>query len=194
MTDLKIEKIEINKIKVTVSALDLIDMNISVKSLTPDSPVLHGFLHDVMERVKAETGFNPYSGQVMVEATPSGDGIVLMVTKLSEEKKKKPKNVRVAGHRSASKITYRFNSFENICSLFEISDSNKFENASLYEYMENFYIIIPKDKTAGMSEFGDARGNVALSESFLKEHAKLHAMGKDLVSMAEGVKKLAEKL
>ena len=117
MTDLKIEKIEINKIKVTLSALDLIDMNISVKSLTPDSPVLHGFLHDVMEMVKAETGFNPYSGQVMVEATPSDDGIVLMVTKLSEEKKKKPKNVRVAGYR---KITYRFRHFENICRLFAL--------------------------------------------------------------------------
>ena len=191
MKDLKIEKIETNKIKVTLSALDLIDMNISVKSLTPDSPVLHGFLHDVMEMVKAETGFNPYSGQVMVEAVPSGDGIVLMVTKIAE--KKKPKKVRVAGHRSASKITYRFGYFENICRLFEISDPNRFENAGLYEYMDNFYIVIGKDKTAGMSEFGDARGNVTLSESFLKEHAKLHAMGKDLVAMAEGVKKLAEK-
>ena len=188
MTDLKIEKIEMNKIKVTLSALDLIDMNISVKSLTPDSPVLHG----LMEMVKAETGFNPYSGQVMVEATPSDDGIILMVTKISEEKKKKPKNIRVAGHRSASKITYRFRHFENICRLFEISEPKKFENASLYEYMDNFYIVIPKDRVAGMSEFGDARGNVTLSESFLDEHGKLHAKGKKLVSMAEGVKGLTE--
>lgn len=190
MINLKIEKIEINKIKVTLSALDLIDMNVSVKSLTPDSPMLHGFLHEVMEKVKAETGFNPYSGQVMVEATPAGDGIVLMVTKLSEEKKKKPKSVRVAGHRSASKITYRFRHFENVCNVFLHTDSKKFEKASLYEYMDNFYIVIHKGMVAGISEFGDSRGTVALSESFLAEHGKLHAKNESLVTMAEGVKEL----
>ena len=190
MIDLKIEKIEINKIRVTLSALDLIDMNVSVKSLTPDSPMLHGFLHEVMEKVKAETGFNPYSGQVMVEATPSDDGIVLIVTKLSEEKKKKPKGIRVTGHRSASKITYRFRHFENVCNAFLHTDSKKFEKASLYEYMDNFYIVIHKGLVAGMSEFGDARDAVSLSESFLEEHGKLHAKNESLVNMAEGVKEL----
>lgn len=194
MINLKIEIIEINRIKVTLTALDLIDMNISVKSLTPSSPRLHSFLHEVMEKVKEETGFNPYSGQVMVEATPSDDGIVLMVTKLSEEplKKKRPKNIRVKGHRSAAKITYRFRHFENICRLFSYSDAKSFEKASLYEYMDNFYIIIPKNMNTAISEFGDAKDTVILSESFLAEHGKLHAKNESLVAMAEGVKELMD--
>ena len=103
---MKIEKIEANKIKVSLSELDLIDMNINVKSLTPDSPRLHNFLYEIMEKVKAETGFNPYSGQVVVEATPHDDGITLTVTKLVLDevpvKKRRPKNIRVSSHKVAS--------------------------------------------------------------------------------------------
>lgn len=189
---MKIEKIEINRIKVTLSALDLIDMNVSVKSLTPSSPKLNSFLHEVMEKVKEETGFNPYTGQVMVEATPENDGVVLIVTKLSEEPlfKKRPKRIRVTGHRSAQKITYKFASFQDVCELFSCCDPQKFNRASLYEYMENFYITIPKGAIAAIREFGESGNTILLGERFLAEHGKLHASGESLISMAEGVKEL----
>ena len=190
---MKIEKIEINKIRVTLSALDLVDMNVNVKSLTPNSPRLHSFLYEVMEKVKEETGFNPYTGQVVVEATPNDDGIILMVTKLSEHKeplKRKPKNIRVAGHRSVKKLTYKFDSFEHLCRLFSCSEPKSFYSAGLYEYMENFYLVAPKNAAAALSEFGDAKDTLSLSESFLEEHGRFHAKGEDLVAMAEGVREL----
>ena len=56
--------------------------------------------------------------------------------------------------------------------------------------MDNFYIVIHKGIIADISEFGDARDTVALSESFLAEHGKLHAKNESLVSMVEGVKNL----
>lgn len=189
---MKIEKIELNKIKVTLSAPDLIDMNVSVKSLTPGSPELHGFLHEVMEKIKEETGFNPYSGQVMVEATPNNDGIVLVVTRLADKpfKKRRLKSARVKEHRSPKKITYKFRTFDDVCKLFLHWDTGCFENASLYEYMENFYIIMNNSNAADISEFGESQDSIILSESFLEEHGKLHAKNDRLVSMVEGVKKL----
>ena len=191
---MKIEKIEANKIKVSLSALDLIDMNINVKSLTPDSPRLHNFLYEIMEKVKAETGFNPYSGQVVVEATPHDDGITLTVTKLVLDevpvKKRRPKNIRVSSHKVASKLTYSFSSFEDVCNLFLINNAEDFSSGKLYEYLENFYMVIPKNDSLQIHEFGDCCGKLSLSETFLAEHGKLHAKGESLVNMARGVQNL----
>ncbi len=190
---MKIEKIELNKIKVTVSATDLVSMNISVKSLTPDSPCLHNFLFEVMQKVQEETGFNPYSGQVMVEATPSEGGIILTVTRLGEEKPvpKRPKRVRVVSHRSPARVTYKFLSFEHLCGLFSVADSTEFEAGSLYEYADGFFMVMPKGSRVSFAEFAvRGIGAEALSESFLAEHGKLVASGAGLVSMADGVKKL----
>ncbi len=189
---MKIERIQTNRIKVTLSALDLVDMNVSVKSLTPASPILTGFLHEVMEKVIEETGFNPYDGQVMVEATPEEDGIVLIVTKLSEEKPKKQqiRGVKVKSHRKPTLTTYKFSAFSDLLSLFKASTPAVFKNSALYEYMGDFYIIAPKDSIKYISEFTDSKANTCLSETFLCEHGKLHAKGENLVSMAKGVKKL----
>lgn len=191
---MKIEKIEMNKIKVTISALDLVNMNINIKSLTPNSPSLHDFLFEVMEEVRAQTGFNPYSGQVVVEATPSEGGIILTVTRLAEENPApcRPKKVRVVGHRSPQKLTYSFSSFENLCELFSASETAEFVKASLYEYNEQFFLTLPKHNNLSLAEFATPADSASLGESFLGEHGKLHAEGKSLVRMAEGVKELMQ--
>ena len=41
-----------------------------------------------METIREETGFNPYNGQVVVEATPSQDGISILVKRLNKGIKK----------------------------------------------------------------------------------------------------------
>lgn len=189
---MKIEKIEVNRIKVTLSAPDLLDMNINIKSLTPGSPKLHGFLYDIMERVRKETGFNPYNGQVVVEATPEGDGVVLTVTKLNDEKncRQRPKKVRVIQPQNVKKLTYKFESFEHVCELFLHSEPENFSEGGLYEYMNIFYMVLPKNAVPALAEFGTAKNMYALSESFLAEHGKLHAKGEKLVNMAYGVKRM----
>ncbi len=184
----KIEKLEMNKIKVTLSAMDLVDMNVNVRMLTPNSPHLHDFLHEVMEKVRAETGFNPYNGQVVVEATPKEDGIILTVTKLGEEKKKRPKKIKVSTVKG--RYTYRFSSFENLCELFRNKDSEVFSKSALYEYMDKFYMVIPKGAISGISEFAEKYSGILLNEYFLKEHGKCHAECERLVSMAEGVRNM----
>lgn len=192
---MKIEKIEMNKIKVTVSAMDLVNMNINVKSLKPDSPHLHDFLFEVMEQVRKETGFNPYAGQVVVEATPSDGGIILTVTRVSEETPmpKRPKGVRVVGHRSPKKLTYKFASFDDLCELFTVADSVEFEKAALYEYMQSFFLSLPRGTDLPITEYATLAYSQGLNENFLAEHGKLCAEGEELVKMAEGVKRLEQK-
>lgn len=188
---MKIERIENNKIKVTLSAHDLIDMDISVKSLTPSSPTLTGFLHEVLEQVSEETGFNPFDGQVMVEATPEEDGIVLVVTKLAPEKpkKRKIKNVRVRAVKK-NLSTYKFSEFIDLTHLFRATNPENFIGGNLYDYQGNFYMVIPKDAVKNICEFAEDTTDSALSENFLEEHGGLKVKGAELVRMAKGINNL----
>ena len=85
---MRIEKLNKDKIKVTLTTAELINLDIDVKRLSPDSKELHTFLFHIMETIREETGFNPYNGQVVVEATPSQDGISILVKRLNKGIKK----------------------------------------------------------------------------------------------------------
>lgn len=188
---MKIERIESNKIRVTLSSFDLVDMNVTAKSLTPSSPVLTGFLHDVMEKVVEKTGFNPYDGQVMVEATPDGDGIVLVVTKLSPEKpkKRKIKNVKVRV-RKKNLSTYKFAEFIDITYLFMATTPEDFIDGGLYDYNGDFYMVIPKDAVKNICEFAEETTDLSLNAAFFEEHGGLKVKGSELVRMATGIKNI----
>ncbi len=56
---MRIEKLNKDKIKVTLTTAELINLDIDVKRLSPDSKELHTFLFHIMETIREETGFNP---------------------------------------------------------------------------------------------------------------------------------------
>ena len=60
---MRIEKLNKDKIKVTLTTAELINLDIDVKRLSPDSKELHTFLFHIMETIREETGFNPYNGR-----------------------------------------------------------------------------------------------------------------------------------
>ena len=85
--------------------LELFDL--SPDSFEPKSVDLHRFLFILMETVREETGFDPYDGQVVVEASRVDGGIHLSISKVGRSKRKisraefnKVKRVRVKGVRS----------------------------------------------------------------------------------------------
>lgn len=195
---MRIEKIEGNKIRVTLTSADLLDFNIDVKTLRPDSPQLHTFLFKVMERVQRETGFNPYSGQVVVEATPSAEGIVLLVTKISEERRpvpqkpaRAPRHVRAVKKAAVKQHIYCMGSFDDVCALFETIDSALLLDCRLYELDGRFYLVSAAAKAmAVLAEFGAVLRHDAMTEAFLAEHGRLAAKGGRLWSMAHKIKNL----
>ena len=56
---MRIEKLNKDKIKVTLTTAELINLDIDVKRLSPDSKELHTFLFHIMETIREETGFTP---------------------------------------------------------------------------------------------------------------------------------------
>ena len=85
---MRIEKLNNDKVVVTLTTADLTTLDIDIKQLSPNSKELHTFLFHIMETIHKETGFNPYSGQVVVEATPSSEGITILVSRLNTAAKK----------------------------------------------------------------------------------------------------------
>lgn len=195
---MRIEKLEFNKIKVTVFPVDLNDMNISIKSLRPDSPQLHTFLFNIMEKVKKETGFNPYNGKIVVEAFPNGDCVELTVTKLTEprEVKKtahKPGNVKAVLKKQPSKILYSFKCFEDLCKCLMVLSDNLHSDSAYYTIEGNHILSLPDtgaEQLYILREFALQRDRGKLCDSFLSEHATLVAKGERLSNMAKEIVKL----
>ena len=79
---LKIKQISCDKVSVYLTNEDLELFDISPETLGPQSNDLHQFLFMLMETVKFETEFDPYNGQVIVEAKMTVDGLYLLISKV----------------------------------------------------------------------------------------------------------------
>lgn len=204
---MRIEKIEFNKIKVTVTKSELNNMNINIKNLKPDSPQLHSFLFRIMERVKKETDFNPYTGQIVVEALPTNDSIVLTVTKISDEKPElkditknniKTKKIRaVIKKKPVCKSVFYFDNFDTLCRAIIHLSSTSIQSTSYYK-SETYHALAIQEPSRKdiliLKEFTDNfELDNALAEHFLQEHCVLKISGDKLISMADGLSKLYDK-
>ena len=146
---MRIEKLNDDKIKVTLTTSDLINLDIDVKQLAPNSKELHTFLFHIMETIREETGFNPYSGQVVVEATPSRDGISIMVSRLNANSKritrtqfKNASSVKTKLKKSVNNEIFYFDNFDDLCSALKELDSDSLLAGSLYRLNSTYSFAI----------------------------------------------------
>lgn len=195
---MRIEQIEINKIRVTLSCSELDEMNISLCTLNPDSPQLKCLIFKIMERVRHETKFNPYSGQIMIEALKTNNiGVTFFLTKLPSKKTAASgRRVRVkraaAAGRTGQPSVFCFEDFEAFLAVCRhIAEPDTFSSCSLYEYKSSFYLTVPKPlSSAVLYEFSEPCTKGSLSAELLKEHARHICSGKKLTSMICGIKQL----
>ena len=207
MNKLKIEKINKDRIMVTLTPTDLSDYNIDINALGPNSKELHSLLFNIMETIRAETGFNPYNGQVVVEATPHSGGVTLVVSKMGvnqariaiEEFKR---NVKVTAKlKSAEKIekakyaTFYFDDFDNMSmSLARLSD-DVLTDAALYK-LDNIFCLTMRNREEHertidlINEFASEVSYNSLRYVFASEHGSIVADGEKLISMAQLIRSL----
>lgn len=199
---MRIEKLNKDKIKVTLTTAELINLDIDVKRLSPDSKELHTFLFHIMETIREETGFNPYNGQVVVEATPSQDGISILVKrlnkgikKITEEQFKKVVSVKPKKKELGTECVFYFETFNDMCGAISEMDKSILSKASLFKLNKTYCILIRNDNEnmRGINvirEFTERMSIYPLQNEYIKEYALLVAKGQKLVEMAENVKRL----
>ncbi len=205
---MQIEKLEENKIQVTLTTADLSNMNIDINSLSSESVELNAFLFHIMERVKEETGFNPYGGQVLMEAMPLGDdGISILVSKIHTGRITRTQYKRLRAVRaretadaedmdpSAKADVFYIETFDDVCAALTQIGYKTLAVSALYR-VESMYgfLAVKTPKTARdvemLSEFACRQSYYPLQEVYIREHGELIASGKRLVSMAKGVRDL----
>lgn len=204
---MRIEVVSENMVKVTITALDLIQLDLTLDDIDPYSENIHSFLFHIMENVRRETNFNPFEGQVAVEAKTGCGGVVLLISrgkykqavhtdKNGRRFKVKQKN---KPERELYKMIFVFENFEDMCRAISKVKPELFLEGAMYS-IDNAHCILLRYKEEDapqcrlINEFSTYRIRKFYKEEYIQEHGKLIAEKDGLVEMASEICKLYENL
>lgn len=156
---MKIEKISDNKLKVVLSKQDLIDKDIDIRNLKPNSMESQDLFFDILQEIEFYYGFDMGGSQILVEGvSTSNGGMILTVTKTNSvhegippihrpHSTKKPSAKLKAKKKTTNQVPkdliYKFDSFDNFIEFaYRLRKLPiKYEN-SLYEYNQEYYLSL----------------------------------------------------
>lgn len=150
---MRFEKLNEDKIRITLSQEDLVKKDIDFHSFMSNSIESQDLFFDMLEEAEKEIGFVTKDYMIRIEAfAMTGGDFVLTVTRSLPEKGKS--NVRKKVHIKRKKVNIdttqvicSFASFEDYCSFvtfFKINDyksTNLAEKILLYEYHNRYYLL-----------------------------------------------------
>jgi len=94
---MKIEKINNNQIRCTLTKADLIARQLKLSELAYGTEKAKSLFRDMMEQARDEFGFDAEDIPLMIEAIPmSGDSIVLVITKVDDPEELESKFSRIS--------------------------------------------------------------------------------------------------
>lgn len=158
---MKIEKLDENKIRITLNLEDLKEHNIDLHSFMSNSIESQGIFLDMLDTAEKEVGFNTDDCRIMIEALALKNGIFILTITKFEVKDKKPnetitslkkKNLHIkrkSPKLTSSKTIYSFDSFDAFCDFCNFLENSIFKkqlhefakSSDLYEYNSNYYLI-----------------------------------------------------
>lgn len=153
---MRFEKLNENKIRITLSHEDLVKKDIDFHSFMSNSMESQDLFFDVLEEAEKEIGFTTKDYLIRIEALAMvGGDFILTVTrslpeKLKNNNKKKVHIKRKKVNPQVTQAIYNFASFEDFCSFVSFFQKNNFssirlaENISLYEYKNSYYLVLKK--------------------------------------------------
>ena len=116
---MKFEKLNENKIRITLTIQDLAEKEIDFHVFMSNSAEAQDVLLDMLEQAKKETGFDPEDYNLKVEALVMADtNFIFTITKLPPEEKLKISKRKFTVKRknivpSSTQAVYCFNSFDD---------------------------------------------------------------------------------
>lgn len=193
---MKIEKLNENKIRITLDLNDLEEKNIDFHSFMSNSIDAQSLFMDMLEKAEEEIGFKTKDYKIMIEALATSDGnFIITVTRLVPDleknalKKKKLKIKRKSPSFNNQLAIYKFKTFDDFCDFCVSLDhpnlsavQKSFSNTSLYSYNSYYYLIIAGIKTepsllksfcTNVTEFGSYVHNSKLFYNKLTEYGKI---------------------
>ena len=149
---MKFEKLNENKIRITLSMHDLEEKDIDFHDFMSNSIESQDLFLDMLEEAEEKIGFHARNCKVKIEALAmTENNFVLTITKIMPcvTPKKKPKVKRKVNDINISNLVYKFNSFDDYCNFIEFMLHNKLEDAIkvankiiVYVYNDNSYLVL----------------------------------------------------
>lgn len=156
---MRFEKLNEDKIRITLSVEDLEKKDIDFHSFMSNSIESQDLFLDMLEEAEKEVGFSTKDYLIRIDALAmAGGNFVLTITrslppKLKGNYLKTPikKKVHIRKKKINNEITqvvYSFASFEDYCDFIDFFDKNGFKaiglakNVSLYEYKNTYYLCL----------------------------------------------------
>lgn len=193
---MKIEKLNDDKIRITLNMEDLKEQDIDFHSFMSNPIESQDLFMDMLEKAEKEVGFVTEDYRVMIEALATSSGnFVLTVTRINPEKQKstyKAKKINIKRKISTisdEKAIYCFDSFDEFLEYckFLKNDILKYLNDfvsynKLYEYNNKYYLVLEdihmnthllKSFTSGITEFAHFVNDSDLFESKLLEYGNI---------------------
>ncbi|MEN8905109.1 MAG: adaptor protein MecA [Clostridiales bacterium] len=192
---MKIEKINENKIKITVSLNDLEEREIDISALNYNSPAAQEFFWDMVEQAEVEFGFKASDSQLCIEAIPdTSEGVIITITKIDEDGdfesihkyikgKYKNNDIRIKDKHiksNTNKVIYFFREFDDLAELTKKLYNVYAGESSLYKLKSFYYLVLTKNNLlisntrifdSLLSEFGNRVTSVIFYEGYLNEYA-----------------------
>lgn len=193
---MKIEKLNDDKIRITLNMKDLEENNVDFQTFMSNSIESQELFINMLDKAEKELGFITDDYRVMIEALATNNGnFVLTVTRFEPEKEKnliKKRKVNIKRKATAidtNKAIYCFNTFDEYCNFCAFLNNNilkymdNFADCiSLYEYQNQYYLVLTnihinnnllKSFCSSITEFARFVNVANLFESKLLEYGKV---------------------
>jgi adapter protein MecA 1/2 len=184
---MKIEKLGFNKLKVSLTALDLRSLDLNLEKRNADADEIKRAFIRLIKIAEKETGFALNNSKLVIEAIPDNeDGFIVFVTKLNEpvparrSRRKPVLKPKIPLPKTHSSL-FRFENIEDVISLARLLRRVFIGKSSLYAYGGAYYLALFKSRTTMpgygracllASEFGSRVFRASINETFLAEHGR----------------------
>lgn len=154
---MKFEKVNDDKIKITLSSADLKANDIDFHSFMSNSNETKSLFLSVLDKAERDYGFSTDNYRLKVETVALDNGnFILTITRskdsslynTQELSKKRFRVSRKVPNILSESLVYKFNTFDDFCSFVEyisnsiLSDIDKVSKSSmLYSYNDNYYLV-----------------------------------------------------
>lgn len=180
---MRIEKINDNKIKITLDVNDLKSRNIDAKSFVSNTPESQDLFWDVMKEAEQQFGFNVDESMVYVEAHVNNTGMfTLIVTKTSatNQTNRKPK-AGFSGYKlkrkeltpNADNSLYKFGSLTSLINYCKVAKIDKNDESKLYSYNNAYYVYSKSLTDPLILEYASRDFDSKYTMSKVQEYGKL---------------------
>lgn len=194
---MKFEKLNENKIRITLNTDDLAEKHIDFHSFMSNSQESQNLFLDMLDEAEKKVGFITKDYKIRIEALAMSDGnFILTITRFGKNidqttiKPTKSKKLQIKRKNldlNSKQLIYKFNCFDDFCNFANfISKLNNFYNIAktmiLYYYNSSYYLCISNINTEHSSirqlytlitEFGTYIDNSELFRRKLTESGKV---------------------